>query len=64
MVNKTIYIDHNGTMFFKYALTFDYDDACWGLELWAKDDRDANRKLEALKKTVRLEGKILGEQDE
>lgn len=62
-MSKTIHID-DGVMFFKYALTFDYDDEPWGLELWAKDDSDANRKLEALKKTVRIESKILEEEDE
>lgn len=63
-MSRTIYIDDDGVLFFKYALTFDYDGKSWGLELWAKDDKDADRKLEAIKKTVRIEGKILGEEDE
>ena len=60
-MSKTIYIDSNGVLYFKYDLTFDYDGESWGLELWAKDDKDAESKLEALKKTIRIEGKILQE---
>ena len=63
-MSRTIYIDDDGTLFFKYVLTFEYDDKEWGLELWAKNDKDANLKLEALKSTARVEAKIIEEIDE
>lgn len=63
-MSRTVYIDDHGVLFFKYTLTFEYDDVEWVLELWAKNDKDANRKLEALKRTARVEAKIIEEIDE
>lgn len=49
--------------FFHYTLSYQFDDSDWVTSIWARNDEEALRKVEAMKKTLTFEGQILSEQE-
>lgn len=56
-----IYVDEKGVQWFKFTCEFECDDSKWGFEIWALDHQDAMRRVEALKASASVKGKLYHE---
>ena len=47
----------------EYVLEYRHDGQLWGLNFFAVDDEDAERKVESLRATLVLNGRLIGRGD-
>ena len=53
----------DGEQWFKYSGSYDHDGVEFSFEFWAKSMQDAERSIEHMRETLRLDGQILREID-
>jgi hypothetical protein len=59
MSEKIEFTDHSGEAWFKYTCSYtDADGKRFGIELWATSDADAQKRVEAARKTLQVDGRI------
>lgn len=51
-------IDHHGREAHLYSFSFNYADAEYSFSLWAYSGRDAKRRLRAIRRGLRLDGRL------
>jgi hypothetical protein len=50
--------DEYGRELFMFTLSYDLGSAVYGAELWAYDAEDANRKVAAMRESLRCDGQV------
>jgi hypothetical protein len=58
-VKPHVHIDHKGTLWYRFMIEFQIDDAEFSFDMWARDMDDANRRLQIIKNNAKLVGQVV-----
>lgn len=53
--------DDYGRKLYTFLLSYEMDGKQWSVELWAYDEADAQARVDAMRHSVRLDGKLFSE---
>ncbi|WP_440410667.1 hypothetical protein [Neorhizobium petrolearium] len=59
-LSQPVLMDHDGRQMRLYAYSYRHGDKTFSFNIWAWSMRDARRRLRAIKRTLRLDGVIVG----
>lgn len=58
---KHVCTDAQGVTWYEFAVDFADDDNVFSFRIWAKNNEDAERRVQCIKESAFLKGKIFGE---
>lgn len=59
--SRYIWEDNDGNKWFKYSISYQYEDKYFSTSIWAKSTKHAEDMLGSLVLTGKVDGQILGE---